>query len=347
MSSLTTDLLIVGGGPAGLTCALVFARLARPAILYDSGLYRNAQSKEAHTIPGYDGKSPADWRRDVVAEIQASYPWVTIRRGQIDKIHKSESGIFEASAADGASLRARKVVLATGIQDNLPDVPGVAKIWGTKALHCIFCHGTETRFSPLAFLLDAKKPRFNSMVVASSLSLWPSLRHPATYYLTDGLDIADEGQLVKSGLQSELRVIKANGSIIITEKISRIEDTSDGLLVHFENHREPLAVGHVAVMPNSWSPNPHSRAFLDEALLSRPLSPDGSIVPAESKDLEGRGTLPPLMGDEPRTATRGLFWAGNSGSFMGNVINAISQGQMSAVMAGKELGDEDLAQARQ
>lgn len=223
---------------------------------------------------------------------------------------------------------------------------GVAEAWGTKALHCIFCHGTETRFSPFAFLLNAKNPRLNPMVVGASLSLWPSLHHPATYYLTDGLDIADESQLVESGLQPNLNIIKTKGYMIITEKISRIEDTSDGLLVHFRDQREPLSIGYMAVMPNSWSPNPHSSAFLDQTLLGKPLTPNGSIMPAESKDLEGRDPLPPLMGDEPRTATRGLFWAGNSGSFMGNVINAVSQGQLAAVMAGKELGDEDLANAR-
>lgn len=223
---------------------------------------------------------------------------------------------------------------------------GVAEAWGTKALHCIFCHGTETRFSPFAFLLNAKSTRLNPMIVGASLSLWPSLRHPATYYLTDGLDIAEETQLAETGLQSDLDVIKRKGYTIITEKISRIEDTSDGLLVHFGDQREPLSIGYMAVMPTSWSPNPHSSAFLDQDLLGKPLSPNGSIVPVDFADLDGRGALPPLMGDEPRTATRGLFWAGNSGSFMGNVINAVSQGQLAAVMAGKELGDEDLARSR-
>ena len=127
-STTSTDLLIIGGGPAGLSTATFFARVNRPFILYDSQLYRNAQSPEAHTIMGYEGVSPAEYRSKIQMELCSLYGKGGLgngvfKNGKIVSLLKTDNG-FEAVDEEGNTVKARKVVLATGIKDVLPPIPG-------------------------------------------------------------------------------------------------------------------------------------------------------------------------------------------------------------------------------
>ena len=133
MSALTpssptiVDLLIIGGGPAGLSSALTFSRLGRKCLVYDSGSYRNGNSVASHTIPGYDGANPAEWRKDIRGEIERGYEWTTVRDGRVvrlEKVGEGEGVGFESEDELGRVVKSRKVILATGIKDNLPPIPG-------------------------------------------------------------------------------------------------------------------------------------------------------------------------------------------------------------------------------
>lgn len=181
------------------------------------------------------------------------------------------------------------------------------------------------------------------MIIEGALKLWASMNHPRVHILTHGMDPSDPEQLAKSGLEKHLAAVQKRGWGVIPDKISSVEETPNGLLVHFEGDRAMLPLGHIVVMPETWSPNPHAAGFLTPDLLKDALSPMGTIAPPDAKDLEGNG-MPPRMGDDPRTATKGLFWAGNAGSFMGNVNVSVAQGQAAGYMAAEELGKEDLAE---
>ena len=124
MSSTSVDLLVVGGGPAGLSAALTFSRTGRSCMVYDSGLYRNANVKAWHAVPGADGEDPAEWRAKARKQLEEGYEWTKVRNGQVVDIKKLEKGTFEVMDGKGENVQARKVILATGIQDNLPDIPG-------------------------------------------------------------------------------------------------------------------------------------------------------------------------------------------------------------------------------
>jgi thioredoxin reductase len=129
MSTAQTDLLIIGGGPAGLSAATFFARVSRPFIIYDSQLYRNSQSPESHTIMGYEGISPAEYRSKIQMELCSLYGTGGLgngvfKNGKIFSLEKVDGG-FEAVDEDGNKVKARKVVLATGIKDILPSIPGM------------------------------------------------------------------------------------------------------------------------------------------------------------------------------------------------------------------------------
>jgi hypothetical protein len=120
----STNLLIIGGGPAGLATAQVFARTLRPWILYDSGAYRNAAEVESHTIMGYDGANPAEYRGDVRRDLKRYAPG-EIREARVMSVKRLQDGGFEAMDDLGRKVVARKVVLATGVKDVVADIPGM------------------------------------------------------------------------------------------------------------------------------------------------------------------------------------------------------------------------------
>jgi thioredoxin reductase len=102
-------------------------------MVYDSGLYRNAASPRAHTIVGNESIDPAEYRRKAKAELADAYPWTTFRQGRIVSLVK-DGEMFAAEDEHGNTIQARKVVLATGIKDVLPDIPGELHL--TKTATC-------------------------------------------------------------------------------------------------------------------------------------------------------------------------------------------------------------------
>ena len=137
----TYDAIILGGGPAGLQAALTLGRIHRSVLLVDSGVYRNAPAEHLHNLIGSDGMPPADLRAAARRDL-AAYPTVELARGDAAEV-RGEVGAFEVVFPDGHSETTRAVVLATGVRDELPDIPGLAEQWGRRVAHCPFCHGHE------------------------------------------------------------------------------------------------------------------------------------------------------------------------------------------------------------
>ncbi|MEQ0558067.1 NAD(P)/FAD-dependent oxidoreductase [Amycolatopsis sp. NEAU-NG30] len=144
------EVLVVGGGPAGLNAAQTLGRQRRRALLVDSGRPRNAPASEMHMFLSRDGFSPAALRRIGRAEI-AEYATVEVRDGLITALRGAIDD-FTAEFADGTTARARRVILATGQVDALPEIEGVPALFGNGLYHCPFCHGFEAADRPLAVL---------------------------------------------------------------------------------------------------------------------------------------------------------------------------------------------------
>ena len=142
------DVVVVGGGPAGLSAALVFGRQRRSVLVVDAGEPRNAPAAEMHMYLGRDGGAPAALLADGRAEL-AAYPTVEVRRGRAVSA-RGESDAFELGIDDGTTVATRRLVLATGQVDEPVDVPGLRERWGTSVFHCPFCHGYETTGTTLA-----------------------------------------------------------------------------------------------------------------------------------------------------------------------------------------------------
>lgn len=136
------DAIVIGGGPAGLQATLTLGRMHRSTLTLDSGAYRNAPVDAMHNILTNDGRDPAEFRAVVRAEL-AAYPSVEVRELGATAVAREPDGTFTVALADGSSAAARAVVLATGLRDVMPDVPGFAEQWGRTVHACPFCHGHE------------------------------------------------------------------------------------------------------------------------------------------------------------------------------------------------------------
>ncbi|MGL4238756.1 NAD(P)/FAD-dependent oxidoreductase [Tabrizicola sp.] len=143
------DVAIVGGSFAGLTAALQLGRASRQVAVFDTGRPRNAASPAAHGVPGWDGRAPADILAAIRGDL-AAYPTVSLRDRAVTGL-SGEADAFRLTTAVG-EVMARRVILACGVTDRLPDIPGLAEGWGTWALHCPYCHGYEIKGQPLSIL---------------------------------------------------------------------------------------------------------------------------------------------------------------------------------------------------
>ena len=146
MTDQTYDVVVVGGGAAGLSAALVLGRARRTVAVVDAGAPRNAPAAQMQGFLSRDGMAPADLLTAARAEVR-SYGVELVD----DQAVEVTSG-FVLRLAGGRRLTARRLVLATGAADELPDIPGARERWGRDFLHCPYCHGWEVRDKPLGVL---------------------------------------------------------------------------------------------------------------------------------------------------------------------------------------------------
>ena len=140
------DVLIIGGGPAGLAAALTLGRASRRVLLADSGVPRNARAEHMQNVLGRDGTPPARLRADGRAEL-ARYPTVEVRDVAVEAVEPGS-----ATLAGGTVVTFRRLILATGVVDVMAPVDGFAERWGRTILHCPYCHGFEVRGQRLAIV---------------------------------------------------------------------------------------------------------------------------------------------------------------------------------------------------
>lgn len=144
------DVIVVGGSFAGLSAAMQLARARRTVLVVDAGLPRNRFADASHGFLGQDGKPPAQIVREAGCQV-AAYPTAEIAKGEALSAEAVPGG-FVVTLAGGRTVRARKLVLATGVVDVLPDLPGLKERWGASVVHCPYCHGYEHRDRPLGVL---------------------------------------------------------------------------------------------------------------------------------------------------------------------------------------------------
>jgi len=191
---MNPDVLIVGGSYAGIAAGLILARARRPVTIIDSGLPRNRAASHSHGVLGQDGISGAELLKNARQQL-LDYPTVRWLQGEVVHVQANAEGV-DVRTADGQVLAARKLLLATGIADQLPDLPGLAERWGSTVLHCPYCHGYEVGGGAIGLLgghpmSAAKAPLFAE---------WGNVT-----FFSQGLPISDEEQaaMQQRGVQVE------------------------------------------------------------------------------------------------------------------------------------------------
>jgi thioredoxin reductase len=149
------DAVVIGGGPAGLNGGLMLARSRRSVVVIDSGTPRNAPAEGVHGLLGMDGTPPTELLRTGRAEVRR-YGGQVVTGEVISAVPASPGPDgdprFSVTLADGSTLTSRRLLIATGLRDVLPDVPGLAQHWGQSVVHCPYCHGWEVRDEPIGIL---------------------------------------------------------------------------------------------------------------------------------------------------------------------------------------------------
>ncbi|MCZ4124940.1 NAD(P)/FAD-dependent oxidoreductase [Streptomyces sp. H39-S7] len=151
----TVDAVVIGGGAAGLNGALMLARSRRTVVVVDSGTPRNAPAEGVHGLIGLEGIAPAELLRRGRDEVRQYGGRIVA--GEVIAAAASDptpdgDPRFAVTLADGSVVRARRLLVATGLRDVLPDVPGLAPHWGHGVVHCPYCHGWEVRDEPIGVL---------------------------------------------------------------------------------------------------------------------------------------------------------------------------------------------------
>ena len=146
---MDTDVIIVGAGPAGLSAALVLGRACRQVLVFDAGKPRNYAARALHGFLSRDGVNPFELRRIGLEELQR-YDTVRVEDAEVTHAERQPDGAFQVTLGDGRQFTARRLLLATGVTDHLPDVPGLQEMYGRSVFHCPYCDAWELRGQPLA-----------------------------------------------------------------------------------------------------------------------------------------------------------------------------------------------------
>ncbi len=181
------DAVVIGGSYAGLSAAMQIARARRAVCVVDAGRPRNRFAEHSHGFFGQDGASPLEAIAEARAKL-AVYPNVTFVEGEAVTARRGDDGLFSIELASGEALRAIKLVLATGVEDVLPDIPGLTERWGRSVIHCPYCHGYEFGGRSLGVLNVAPFSIHQALLIPD----WG----PTTFFLNGG-DVPDDESLRK------------------------------------------------------------------------------------------------------------------------------------------------------
>lgn len=219
---MSFDAIVVGGSYAGLSAALQLVRARRKVLVMDSGKRRNRFAETSHGFLGQDGRAPGAIVADARAQLMA-YPTVEWLESQAIGCD-GEADDFSVSAENGSRHRSRRIVLAAGVVDTLPPIPGLAERWGKTVFHCPYCHGYELNQGRIGVLASSEM----SMHHALMLPDWGR----TTFFINGAFEPdADKiDQLESRGVRIEREPIdKVSGTVLDVEFSSGRVVSLDGL----------------------------------------------------------------------------------------------------------------------
>lgn len=306
------DVVVVGGGAAGLAGALALARARRSVLVIDAGSPRNAPAGHVHNYLGREGTPPRELVATGRTEV-AGYGG-EFADGTVTSAKPVDGGGFRVTLDDGREVLARRLLVTTGLVDELPDVPGVAQRWGQDVLHCPYCHGWEVRDQAIGIL--GKAP----MSVHQAL-LWRQWSDDVILFRHTGLELSEE----------ERAQFAARGVRLVEGEVAALEVSGDRLTGVRLRSGEVVPRDAVVVMPTFTA---RADLLVSLGLETVELEVGGQVagtyVPA---DPSGATTVP------------GVWVAGNVANLMEQVITSAGSGLTSAAAINADLLQEDIRHA--
>lgn len=281
------DAIIIGGSFAGLSAATMLARARRKILIIDSGQPRNRYASHAHGVLAQDGRPGAEILADARAQL-AAYPTVSFVSGEAGRLDGS-IGSFTVRTKTGEAYQARRVLLATGLEDILPDIPGLKERWGKTVIHCPYCHGYEVGGGDVGVIARGPAAAHHAALVAD----WGNVR----------LFIQDQPLPDAEGMA----LLEKRNVELVPGRISAIESGAGGTMnVRLENGG-PAVVKALFVMPQC-----RVRSPIPEAIgCDFQETPVGRII---------------ATGETKMTSVEGVFAAGDIARPFSNITLSSADG---------------------
>jgi thioredoxin reductase len=303
-SDTSYDVLIVGGGAAGLSAGLVLARAGRTVAVVDAGQPRNGPASHMHGYLSRDGLPPSELLAVGRAEV-AGYGGELVTGAVAHLLPDGRRG-FRVLLADGRRLSARRVLVTTGLRDELPDISGLRDRWARDVLHCPYCHGHEVRGRALGVIGGTT----GAVRYAQVVRQWT---HDLVYFTPpDTLTATERTQL-------------------LARAIGVVEETVDRLVIDSSDQLRGVRMVDGTVVPR-------------EALFVPPLFvPNSGLLVDVGCAVNDDGWV--TVDATGRTSVRGVWAAGNVIDPRAQVITAAGAGSAAAIALNADLVDDDVARA--
>ncbi|MER8828383.1 NAD(P)/FAD-dependent oxidoreductase [Mesorhizobium sp. M0938] len=298
LPSTQYDLIVVGGSFAGLSAAIQAARARRNVLVIDTGQPRNRFAEHSHGFLGQNGRAPGaildEARRQLLV-----YPTAKFVAGLAERATATSAG-FEVTTGDGETFGALRLVLATGVRDILPDVPGLAEHWGKSVLHCPYCHGYEVAGGPLGVLAIGPMAAHQAQLIAD----WGDVT-----LFANGVFEPDAEQM--------LALERRNVRFEPTGVANLEKDGSGGLIANLKDGRKAGI----------------------KALFTAPRNTMASPLAEQLGCSFTEGLLGPVIvvDDRQQTTVPGVYAAGDAARSMHNIAFAVSSGAFAGVCAHQSL----------
>src|SRR5687768_7231441 len=271
------DVIIIGGSYAGMAAALQLARAPRSVCVIDAGQRRNRFASTSHGLLGQDGAASSEIARNAKVQL-LRYPTVTWRDGTVVRAEKNEDS-FTVHLEQDEIVIAWRLVLATGVTDELPAIPGLAERWGQSVFHCPYCHGYELDRGPLGVLATGDASLHQALLIPE----WG----PTTFFTNGVFTLSDD----------QRKQLHARGVTLEPELVTAI--TGNRATVQFQDGRSIALAG--LFLASRVHPASPLAAQLGCAFADSPL---GTFV---------------KTGETKETSVAGVFACGDAARVAGNV----------------------------
>jgi thioredoxin reductase len=293
------DCIIVGGGPAGMNAAVVLGRCRRKVVLFDTGKQRNRWSHGMHNFLTRDDILPKDFI--ALSRKELHKYGVKVKQKRIINARKNANDLFEVYDEDGNIYHSKKLLVATGLSDNLPQIKGLEELYGSSVFHCPYCDGWEVRDKKIGVYARNKE----GWELALALKAWS----PHIIYFTDGR------YKVKPEQKEQL---DANDIQVIVQPIESFQGSAGQLKTIVLKNGEAIAC--------------------DAVFFVNGFTQQCNLAEAFGTEMSKKGVV--VTNRFQQTNIKGLYVAGDAAKDMHFVVVAAAEGAKAGVIINKELQKE-------